>query len=182
MCEWVIAMIATATQASSAARALMMFDTSLIADAERLLLPRSLLCCWRPLLRQLESYMPDELRLLRCAEETTAKEAALHQAAQQSAEKVEALAAAAAAQAAKEDALGRLAAADGARKAAVRRIAVLQEHNTALLAMVRTGQVWLLALAPARLPNSGQSQLHPQSQGQCCSAFPTLPAAMLVST
>jgi len=75
---------------------------------------------------------------LRYAEETAAKEAALHEAAQQSAEKVEALAAAAAAQAAKEDALGRLAAADGARKAAVRRVAVLQEHNNALLAVVRT--------------------------------------------
>ena len=71
-------------------------------------------------------------------EETAAKEAALQEAAQQSAEKVEALATAAAAQAAKEDALGRLAAADGARKAAMRRIAVLQEHNSALLAVVRT--------------------------------------------
>ena len=75
------------------------------------------------------------------AEEVAAKEAALHQAAQQSAEKAEALAAAAAAQAAKEDALGRLAAADGARKAAMRRIAVLQEHNAALLAMVRARQL-----------------------------------------
>ncbi len=93
---------------------------------------------------------------MRYAEETAAKEAALHEAAQQSAEKVEALATAAAAQAAKEDALGRLAAADGARKAAMRRIAVLQEHNNALLAVVRTRAAFLHRTSPRHGAAAGE--------------------------